>query len=78
MIGADETAVRVKGEKTVIGVATDAATGEVLGQEALADQDSNGFMAWHGDFARGCGGEEMVTTTLARISRLSSVWGWSV
>ena len=30
-IGEDETVVRVKGEKTVIGAAMDAATGEVLG-----------------------------------------------
>ena len=33
--GADKTMVRVKGEKAIIGVATDAETGQVLGLEAL-------------------------------------------
>ena len=35
-IGADETAVRVKGETTVVGVVADAATGEALGLYVLA------------------------------------------
>ena len=52
VIGADETVVRVNGEKTVVGVVTDAATGEVLGMEALAERGSDGFMEWLGDFAR--------------------------
>ena len=44
-IGADETVVRrVKGEKTVVGVITDAATGEVLGLDVLTERDSDGFM----------------------------------
>ena len=51
-IGADETAVRVKGEKTVIGVVADAATGEVLGMDVLVERDSDGSMEWLGDFAR--------------------------
>ena len=33
VIGADESVIRVKGEKAVVG-GTDAATGEVLGLEA--------------------------------------------
>ena len=51
-IDADETVVRVYGEKTVVGVVTDAATSEVLGLEALDERDSDGFMEWIGDFAR--------------------------
>ena len=36
VVGADETVVRVKGEKAVVGVVTDAATGEVLGRAGQA------------------------------------------
>ena len=57
--GADETAVRVNGETTVVGVATDAATGEALELEALVERDSGGFMEWLGDFARGFGVKAM-------------------
>ena len=38
-IGADETVVRVKGEKAVVGVAADAETGEVLGLDVLGRVD---------------------------------------
>ena len=56
----DETMVRVNGEKTDVGVVTDAATWEVLGLEALVERDSNGFMERLGDFARDYGVEAMV------------------
>ena len=44
--------VLVKGVKEVVGVVTDAETGQVLGLEALVERDSDGFMEWLGDFAR--------------------------
>ena len=62
--GADETAVRVKGEKTVICAETDAATGEALGVDVLAERDSDGFMEWLGDFVSGFDVETMVTDAL--------------
>ena len=65
VIGADESAVRVKGVKKVVGVLTEAATGQVLGLEALVERDSDGFMEWLGDFARDYGGEAMVTGDLS-------------
>ena len=42
VIGADETVVRLKGEKTVVGLATDAESGELLGMDVLVDRDSDG------------------------------------
>ena len=78
MIGADETAVRVKGETTFVGVVTDAATGEVLGLDVLVKRDSDGFMEWLGDFARGYGVETMVTDDLNSTSRMSSVCDWII
>ena len=56
--------VRVKGEKTVVGVVTDAAIRQVPGLEALDERDSDGFMEWLGDFARDYGVEAIVTDDL--------------
>ena len=70
---ADDTVVRVKGEKADVGVVTDAAPGRVLGLDVLAERDSDGFMEWLGDFTRGYGVEAMVRTSLAPISRWSGV-----
>ena len=64
VIGADETAVRVKGVKKVVGVVADAETGQVLGLEALVERDADGFMERLGDFARDCGVEAMVADDL--------------
>ena len=63
--GADESVVRVNGEKAIIGVATDAETGQVLGLEALVKRDSDGFMEWLGDFVSDYGVEAMVTDDLS-------------
>ena len=64
VIGADETVVRVNGEKTVVGVVTDAATGEVLGLDVLVERDADGFMERLGDFARDYGVKAMATDDL--------------
>ena len=65
VIGADETVVRVKGVKTVVGVVTDAETGQVLGLDVLVERDADGFMERLGDFARDYGVEAMVTDDLS-------------
>ena len=64
VIGADETAVRVKGVKKVVGVVADAETGQVLGLDVLVERDADGFMEWLGDFVSDYGGEAMVTDDL--------------
>ena len=64
-IGADETVVRVKGEKAVVGVVTDAATGDVLGLDVLVKRDSDGFTDWLRDFARDFGGAAMAADDLS-------------
>ena len=64
VIGADETVVRVKGVKKVVGVVADAETGQVLGLDVLIERDADGFMEWLGDFVSDCGVEAMVTDDL--------------
>ena len=56
---------RVKGEKAVAGAATGAATGEVLGPDAPAERDTDGFMDRLRDFASGCGVEAMSADDLS-------------
>ena len=63
-VGADETYVRVKGKKRVVGLVTDAQTGQVLGLDVLVEQDSDAFMDWIGDYADEFGVEAMVTDDL--------------
>ena len=46
VIGADETVVRLKGEKMVVWLATDAESGESLGMDVLLARDSDGFVRW--------------------------------
>ena len=65
VIGADETAVRVNGVKTVVGVVADAETGQVLGLDVLAERDSDGFMEWLGDFVSDYGVETMAADDLS-------------
>ena len=62
--GADETAVRVKGVKKVVGVVTDAETGQVLGLDVLVERDADGFMEWLGDFVSDYGVEAMAADDL--------------
>ena len=42
----DETVLKVKGKRTVVGFVTDAATGQLLGMDVLVERDSEGFIKW--------------------------------
>ena len=64
VVGADETYVRVKGKKRVVGLVTDAQTGQVLGLDVLVEQDSDVFMDWLGECADEFGVEAIVTDDL--------------
>ena len=64
VIGADETAVRVKGVKKVVVAVADAETGQVLGLDVLIERDADGFMEWLGDFVSGYGVEAMAADDL--------------
>ena len=55
LMGADETVVRVKGKKTVVGFVTDAESGQLVGMEVLVDRDSEGFVRWLSDYVEPLG-----------------------
>lgn len=46
VIGADETVVKVRGRKMVLGLVVDPASGELLGLELLMEQDAQAFLNW--------------------------------
>ena len=52
-----------------MGAVTNAATGEILGLDGFGERDSDGFMEWLGDFARGFRDEAMVTDDLSAYKR---------
>ena len=78
VMGADETAIRVNGEKTVVGVVTDAETGQVPGLEVLVARDSDGFMEWLCGSRAVTGPRRWSRTTLAAYKPGASVWESSV
>ena len=65
MIGADETVLKLRGEKTVVGVVTDAATGQIVGMDVLVERDTEGFVDWLSDYVSELGVEAMVTDDLS-------------
>ena len=63
-VGADETHVRMKGKKKIVGAVTDAQTGQLLGLDVLVERDSDAFMDWIGRYADEFGVEAIVTDDL--------------
>ncbi len=47
MLGADETIVKLKGEKAVAGFVMDAESGRLVGIDLLVERDSKGFVDWY-------------------------------
>ena len=46
VMGADETVVRLKGKKTVVGFVADAKSGQIVGMDVLVNRDSERFTRW--------------------------------
>ena len=64
LMGADETVVKVRGRRMVVGFATDAESGQLVGMDVLAERDSDGFVRWLESYVRRFGVEAMVTDDL--------------
>lgn len=64
VIGADETVVKVKGQKMVLGFMVNPATGELLGLELLVEQDAQAFMNWLRPYVERHGVQVVVTDDL--------------
>ena len=65
LMGADETVVKLKGEKTVVGFVTDAESGRLVGMDVLVERDGEGFVRWLEGYVGKFGVEAMVTDDLS-------------
>ena len=65
VMGADETVVRLRGERTVVGFVTDAESGQIVGMDVLLDRDSDGFTEWLRGYVEGLGVDAMVPDDLS-------------
>ena len=79
LMGADETVVKLKGEKTVVGFVTDAESGRLVGMDVLVERDGEGFVRWLEGYVGKFGVEAMVTDDLSTykpvVERLGVVQG---
>ena len=64
LMGADETVLKVRGRRTVVGFVTDAANGRLLGMDVLVERDRDGFVKWLSRYVSRFGVESMVTDDL--------------
>jgi transposase-like protein len=65
VLGADETVLKVKGKQRVVGFVVEPESGEVLGLELLAQQDTQAFIQWLKKYAQGLGVKVIVSDDLA-------------
>ena len=65
VMGADETVVKLRGEKVVVGVVTDAETGQIVGMDVLVNRDTEGFVDWLSGYVSELGVEAVVTDDLS-------------
>jgi len=65
ILGADETVVKLKGSKVVVGFITDPQNGKLVGLELLTGQDSRAFLLWLKRYAQKLGMKALLTDDLA-------------
>lgn len=65
VVGADETVLKVKGEKAVAGFVMDVASGRLVGIDLLSERDSEGFMDWLSGYVEELGVKAMVSDDLS-------------
>ena len=73
--GADETMLRMKGEKVVAGFVMDAASGRVVGIDLLVEQDSKGFMDWLSGYVQELGVSALVSDDLSTYKPVAEELG---
>ena len=64
VMGADETVVKVRGNRTVVGFVTDTRSGRLVGMDVLVQRDSEGFVRWLEGYVGRFGVEAVVTDDL--------------
>ena len=75
VLGADETAVRVRGKATLLGFVVDGESGKTVGVDVLAEQDSPAFLRWLQSYTERLGVEVLVTDDLLTYKPVSEALG---
>ena len=65
VVGADETMLKLKGEKVVAGFVVDADSGRLVGIDLLMEQDSAGFLDWLSEYVAELGVKAIVSDDLS-------------
>jgi len=65
VVGADETMLKLNGEKVVAGFVVDASSGRLVGIDLLMKQDSAGFVDWLSGFVQELGVKAIVSDDLS-------------
>ena len=65
LMGADETVLKVRGRRMVVGFVTDAESGQLVGMDVLVHRDSDGFVEWLSGYVSRFGVEAVVTSDLS-------------
>ena len=60
LMGADETVLKVRGRRMVVGSVTNAESGQLVGMDVLVHRDSDGFVKWLSGYVSRFGVEAMV------------------
>lgn len=63
-MGTHETVMKVRGRQTVVGLITDAESGQLVGMDVLVDRSNDGFVEWLQGYVNRFGVESMVTDDL--------------
>ena len=64
-MGADETVLKVRGRRMVVGFVTNAESGQLVGMDVLVHRDSDGFVEWLSGYVSRFGMEAVVTDDLS-------------
>ncbi len=65
VMGADETVIKVRGNRAVVGFVADARTGRLVGIDILLERDSAGFVRWLKGYVSGLGVRVIVSDDLS-------------
>lgn len=65
VLGADETVVKVKGAKIVVGLLVEPEKGELIGMELLVEQESEAFYRWLQEYTQELGVKALVSDDLS-------------
>ena len=78
VVGADETMLKLNGEKVVAGFVVDAGSGGLAGIDLLMKQDSAGFVDWLSGYVQELGVKAIVSDDLSTYKPVVEESAWNI